>query len=57
MGGKVAEFFPFLEDSLRRALEAHAFLEAHRGLPVQPSVYGHLAPAVGGASLFLARFF
>ncbi|MGC8967116.1 MAG: ROK family transcriptional regulator [Thermus sp.] len=57
VGGKVAEFFPLLEDSLRRALEAHAFLEAHRRLPVRPSVYGHLAPAVGGASLFLARFF
>ncbi|MGC8875755.1 ROK family transcriptional regulator [Thermus sp.] len=57
VGGKVAEFFPLLETSLRRSLETHAFLEAHRRLPVRPSVYGHLAPAVGGASLFLARFF
>ncbi|SDE99639.1 Sugar kinase of the NBD/HSP70 family, may contain an N-terminal HTH domain [Thermus arciformis] len=56
VGGKAAEFFPFLEASLRRSLEAHAFVEAHRALPVRPSVYGHLAPAVGGASLFLARF-
>jgi len=57
VGGKAAELFPLLEGSLRRALEAHAFLPAHRVLPVQPSAYGHLAPAVGGASLFLARFF
>lgn len=57
VGGKAAELFPYLEAPLRRSLEAHAFLEAHRALPVQPSVYGHLAPAVGGASLFLARFF
>ncbi|WP_460170665.1 ROK family protein [Thermus sp. FJN-A] len=57
VGGKAAEFFPFLEASLRQSLEAHAFVEAHRALPVRPSVYGHLAPAVGGASLFLARFF
>lgn len=57
VGGRVAELFPFLEASLRASLEAHAFLEAHRRLPVAPSVYGHLAPAVGGASLFLARFF
>ena len=57
VGGRVAELFPFLEAPLRASLEAHAFLEAHRRLPVAPSVYGHLAPAVGGASLFLARFF
>mgnify|MGYP003363385801 CR=1 FL=1 len=57
VGGRVAELFPFLEASLRASLQAHAFLEAHRRLPVAPSVYGHLAPAVGGASLFLARFF
>ncbi|WP_105317199.1 ROK family transcriptional regulator [Thermus tenuipuniceus] len=57
VGGKAAEFFPFLETPLRQSLRAHAFLEAHRDLPVRPSVYGHLAPAVGGASLFLARFF
>lgn len=57
VGGKAAELFPYLEAPLRRSLEAHAFLEAHRALPVQPSVYGHLAPVVGGASLFLARFF
>lgn len=57
IGGKVAEFFPYLERPLRQSLAAHAFLEAHRSLPVQPSLYGHLAPAVGGASLFLVRFF
>ena len=57
VGGRVAELFPFLEAPLRASLEAHAFLEAHRRLPVAPSVYGHLAPVVGGASLFLARFF
>lgn len=57
VGGKVAELFPYLEHSLRLSLKAHAFLEAHQGLPVQPSAYGHLAPAVGGAGLFLARFF
>jgi len=57
IGGKAAEFFPYLEQSLRQSLAAHAFLEAHRSLPVQPSLYGHLAPAVGGASLFLVRFF
>ncbi|GGM91840.1 ArsR family transcriptional regulator [Thermus composti] len=57
VGGKAAELFPFLEGPMRRALEAHAFLQAHRTLPVQPSSYGHLAAAVGGASLFLARFF
>ncbi|WP_038057189.1 ROK family transcriptional regulator [Thermus amyloliquefaciens] len=57
IGGKAAEFFPYLEPPLRRSLAAHAFLEAHGALSVQPSLYGHLAPAVGGASLFLARFF
>ncbi|MEN2981458.1 MAG: ROK family transcriptional regulator [Thermus sp.] len=57
VGGKAAELFPLLEEPLRRALEAHAFLPTHRSLPVQPSAYGHLAAAVGGASLFLARFF
>ncbi|MFD3006215.1 ROK family protein [Thermus tengchongensis] len=57
VGGKAAEFFPYLEAPLRQSLRTHAFLEAHRDLPVRPSVYGHLAPAVGGASLFLARFF
>ncbi|APD10132.1 ROK family transcriptional regulator [Thermus brockianus] len=57
VGGKAAELFPFLEAPLRRALAEHAFLETHRALPVQPSSYGHLAAAVGGASLFLARFF
>lgn len=57
VGGKAAELFPFLEASLRQSLRKHAFLEDHKDLPVRPSVYGHLAPAVGGASLFLARFF
>jgi len=57
VGGKAAELFPFLEAPMRRALAEHAFLETHRALSVQPSSYGHLAAAVGGASLFLARFF
>ncbi|WP_298628916.1 ROK family transcriptional regulator [uncultured Thermus sp.] len=57
VGGKAAELFTHLEHPMRQSLEAHAFLEAHRSLPVQPSVYGHLAPAVGGASLFLVKFF
>ncbi|MCH1927556.1 ROK family protein, partial [Shewanella sp. C31] len=33
VGGKAAEFFPFLEASLRQSLEAHAFVEAHRARP------------------------
>lgn len=57
VGGKAAELFSFLEAPLRQALADHAFLETHRALSVQPSSYGHLAAAVGGASLFLARFF
>lgn len=57
IGGKGAELFPYLEQPLRQSLETHAFLDTHRSLPVQPSVYGRLAPAVGGASLFLIRFF
>lgn len=57
IGGQAAKFFPFLEASLRARLSQEAFLEDHKQLPVYPSVYGHLAPAVGGASLFIAQFF
>ncbi len=57
LGGKVASLFPFIAENLQTALESLAFLPHHRTLPVRLSEYGHLAPAVGGASLFLARFF
>lgn len=57
IGGRAAELFPYLEAPLRAELGKAAFLPAHQHLPVYPSAYGHLAPAVGGASLFLARFF
>ncbi|AFV76137.1 transcriptional regulator/sugar kinase [Thermus oshimai JL-2] len=57
IGGRAAELFPYLEAPLRAGLRKAAFLPVHQNLPVYPSAYGHLAPAVGGASLFLARFF
>lgn len=56
LGGAGAEAWDFLEQPLRQALEAQAFLREHQGLEVQPSRFGHLAPAMGAAALVLQSF-
>ncbi|PZA07849.1 MULTISPECIES: ROK family transcriptional regulator [unclassified Meiothermus] len=56
LGGAGAEAWAFLERPLRQALEAHAFLREHQRLEVQPSRFGHLAPAMGAAALVLHSF-
>lgn len=56
LGGAGAEAWAFLEQPLRQALETQAFLREHQRLEVRPSLFGHLAPAMGAAALVLQPF-
>lgn len=56
LGGAGAEAWAFLEQPLRQTLETRAFLSEHQQLEVQPSLFGHLAPAMGAAALVLQPF-
>ncbi len=56
LGGAGAEAWPWLEAPLRSTLRALAFIPQHAELPVRPSAFGHLAPAMGAAALVLQRF-
>jgi len=56
LGGAGAEAWDYLQQPLRQAVEEHAFLRQHQRLEVQPSLFGHLAPAMGAAALVLHSF-
>lgn len=56
LGGPGAEAWPWLEAPLRSTLKNLAFIPEHAELPVRPSAFGHLAPAMGAAALVLQRF-
>ena len=56
LGGLGAEAWPWLETPLRARLRELAFIPEHADLPVRPSAFGHLAPAMGAAALVLQRF-
>ncbi|MCS7058276.1 MAG: ROK family transcriptional regulator [Meiothermus sp.] len=56
LGGPGAEAWPWLEAPLRQTLRDLAFLPEHAELPIKPSAFGHLAPAMGAAALVLQRF-
>ncbi|WP_027883342.1 ROK family transcriptional regulator [Meiothermus rufus] len=56
LGGPGAEAWPWLEAPLRAALKEQAFIPEHAELPIRPSAFGHLAPAMGAAALVLQRF-
>jgi len=56
LGGAGAEAWKWLEAPLRNTLKDLAFIPEHANLPVRPSAFGHLAPAMGAAALVLQRF-
>lgn len=41
---------------LRQTIRNLAFIPEHAEIPVKPSAFGHLAPAMGAAALVLQRF-
>ncbi|MCX7601561.1 MAG: ROK family transcriptional regulator, partial [Meiothermus sp.] len=47
LGGPGAEAWPWLEAPLRSTLKELAFIPEHAELPIRPSAFGHLAPAMG----------
>lgn len=56
LGGAGAEAWKWLEAPLRQTMRNLAFIPEHAEIPVKPSVFGHLAPAMGAAALVLQRF-
>lgn len=56
LGGAGAEAWPWLEAPLRQTIRNLAFIPEHAEIPVRPSAFGHLAPAMGAAALVLQRF-
>ncbi len=56
LGGAGAEAWKWLEAPLRQTIRNLAFIPEHAEIPVKPSVFGHLAPAMGAAALVLQRF-
>ncbi len=56
LGGAGAEAWKWLEAPLRKTVKELAFIPEHADLPVRPSAFGHLAPAMGAAALVLQRF-
>jgi predicted NBD/HSP70 family sugar kinase len=56
LGGPGAEAWSWLEAPLQDTLKELAFIPEHACLPVRPSAFGHLAPAMGAAALVLQRF-
>lgn len=56
LGGAGAEAWKRLEAPLRQTIRNLAFIPEHAEIPVKPSAFGHLAPAMGAAALVLQRF-
>lgn len=56
LGGAGAEAWKYLQTPMRSKLRQLAFIPEHADLPVRPSAFGHLAPAMGAAALVLQRF-
>jgi predicted NBD/HSP70 family sugar kinase len=56
LGGAGAEAWRWLEAPTRKRLNELAFIPEHACLPIRPSAFGHLAPAMGAAALVLQRF-
>ncbi|MDX2006910.1 MAG: ROK family transcriptional regulator [Meiothermus sp.] len=56
LGGLGAEAWPWLEAPLRERLSEVAYVPEHAAMPIRPSAFGHLAPAMGAAALVLQRF-
>ncbi|GIW29995.1 MAG: ArsR family transcriptional regulator [Meiothermus sp.] len=56
LGGAGAEAWKWLEAPLRQTIRNLAFIPEHAEIPVKPSIFGYLAPAMGAAALVLQRF-